>query len=72
DISGIIDDDINAEQSIVLRSSAEVAGEISTDKIKFEAGAKVKGNFKVGSLQHAKQKEKYVSDVSKTATSKAS
>jgi cytoskeletal protein CcmA (bactofilin family) len=55
-----------------LRSSAEVACEISTDKIKIEAGAKVKGDFKVGSLQHAKQKEKSVSDVSKTATSEAS
>ncbi|HBQ59071.1 MAG TPA: polymer-forming cytoskeletal protein [Balneolaceae bacterium] len=48
DISGKVDGDIRAQNKLTLRSSAVIDGDITTDKIKIEQGAQVKGVFQVG------------------------
>lgn len=56
DISGTIDGDIDATNSLVLRATAKVDGELTTGKIKIEEGAQIKGSFQVGNSTSEKPK----------------
>jgi cytoskeletal protein CcmA (bactofilin family) len=56
DISGTIDGDIDATDSLVLRASAKVDGELITAKIKIEEGAQITGSFQVGNSTSVKPK----------------
>lgn len=70
DISGKITGDVKASESLILRSSANIDGEITTEKIKIEEGAKVKGNFQVGSQKNSSKTEDKKSSSSKFSLKK--
>ena len=48
DISGKVRGDVKAGNTLILRSSAIVDGNIITKKLTIENGAQIKGSFKVG------------------------